>query len=168
MLNLNFDMLGSPNHASLVYDGDFSDTPPPATAPTVNPGAAEIESAVHRPTSTASGHAGRADRLRRPLGLQGRSRTTASPAGGLFTGAEVPKTAGPGGQVGRPRRTSPSTPTTTSAGDTINNVDLVAFEQMAKAAAFVTGIYASRTLNAGGGAAAPAVAPGRAEPRATT
>ena len=41
--NLNFDMLASPNHANFVYDGDFSDTPPPATAPDVNPGAAKIE-----------------------------------------------------------------------------------------------------------------------------
>ena len=32
-------MLASPNHGKFVYDGDFSDTPPPATAPNVNPGA---------------------------------------------------------------------------------------------------------------------------------
>ena len=36
-------MLASPNHANFIYDGNFSDTPPPATAPTVNPGAALIE-----------------------------------------------------------------------------------------------------------------------------
>ncbi len=41
--NLNFDMLASPNHGRFVYDGDFSDTAPPATAPDVNPGAAYIE-----------------------------------------------------------------------------------------------------------------------------
>ena len=34
--NLNFDMLALPNHANLVYDGDFADSPPPATAPDEN------------------------------------------------------------------------------------------------------------------------------------
>ncbi|HEX5782761.1 MAG TPA: M28 family peptidase, partial [Solirubrobacteraceae bacterium] len=42
--NLNFDMLASPNHGKFVYDGNFSHTTPPATAPNVNPGAAYIES----------------------------------------------------------------------------------------------------------------------------
>ena len=37
-------MLASPNHGKFVYDGDFSHTAPPATAPNVNPGAAYIES----------------------------------------------------------------------------------------------------------------------------
>jgi hypothetical protein len=40
------------------------------------------------------------------------------------------------------------------AGDTVDNIDAVGYEQMADAGAYVTGIYASRTLNAGGGAAA--------------
>ena len=68
-------MLASPNHGKFVYDGDFSHTPPPATAPTVNPGAAKIEqifvdyfNAVRIPTEPTAFD-----------GRTSRSRTTASP-----------------------------------------------------------------------------------------
>ena len=147
-------MLGSPNHAKFVYDGDFSDTAPPATAPTVNPGAAAIEQEFVK-YFTSQGLA------TEPSGFDGRSdykafQDNGKPAGGLFTGAEVPKTPAQVAKWG-------GLPTVAfdknyhGAGDDINNVDLVAFEQMAKAAAYVTGIYASRTLNAGGGASRKSV-----------
>ena len=63
--NLNFDMLASPNHANFIYDGDFSDTPPPATAPTVNPGAA-LHRAGLRELLRVPGSAHGADGVRRP------------------------------------------------------------------------------------------------------
>ena len=150
-MNLNFDMLGSPNHAKFVYDGDFSDTPAPATAPDVNPGAAEIE-------KTFNDYFASVGIAPDPSAFDGRSdykafQDNGKPAGGLFSGAEVPKTdaqaAKWGGIPGRA-----FDPNYHGAGDTIDNVDLVGYEQMADAGAFVTGTYATRTLNAGGGAAA--------------
>ena len=85
VLNLNFDMLGSPNPVSFVYDGDGSDTGP------VGPeGSGEIEAVfldyfqgANLPT--------------RPTAFDGRSDygpfiAKGIPAGGLFTGAEGLKT----------------------------------------------------------------------------
>ena len=144
MLNLNFDMLGSPNHAKFVYDGDFSDTARPATAPDLNPGSQEIERTFNDYFSSVGLQT-------EPSAFDGRSDYKAFqdkkvPAGGLFTGAEVPKTAAQatrwGGIPGRA-----FDPNYHGAGDDINNVDLVAFEQMADAAAYVAGVYANRKLN---------------------
>ena len=67
--NLNFDMLASPNHGKFVYDGDFSDTPPPATAPNVNPGAAYIERDFLKLLQVRRDRTG-PDRVRRPQRLQ--------------------------------------------------------------------------------------------------
>ena len=134
----------------LVYDGDFSDSPPPATAPTVNPGAAEIERQFNA-YFTANGIPFE------PTGFDGRSdykafQDNGKPAGGLFTGAEQPKSAAQVAKWGGLPNVAFDV-NYHGAGDTINNVDVAAFEKMAKAAAYVTGVYASRTLNAGGGAA---------------
>ena len=89
--NLNFDMLASPNHANFVYDGDFSNSTPPATAPDVNPGAAKIEQDFVN-YFTAHGIA------TEPTAFDGRSdykafQDNGVAAGGLFSGAEVAKTA---------------------------------------------------------------------------
>jgi Zn-dependent M28 family amino/carboxypeptidase len=144
MLNLNFDMLGSPNHAKFVYDGDFSDTAPPASAPALNRGSQEIE-------QTFKAYFDSVGLATEPSAFDGRSDYKAFqdrgiPAGGLFTGAEVPKTAAQAGKWGGiPGR--PFDPNYHGAGDDINNVDLVAYEQMADAAAYVAGVYANRTLN---------------------
>ena len=161
-LNLNFDMLGSPNHAKFVYDGDFSNTTPPATAPTVNPGAAEIER-VFVEYFTAVGLQSE------PSGFDGRSdykafQDNGVAAGGLFSGAEVSKTAAQAAKWGGLPNVA-FDPNYHQAGDTIGNIDAVGYEQMADAGAHVTGIYASRTLNAGGGAAA---AKARSAPSMTT
>ncbi|HEX2127985.1 MAG TPA: M28 family peptidase [Solirubrobacterales bacterium] len=89
MLNLNFDMLASPNFTRGVYDGDTSDTPPPED------GAPEGSDVIEQvfleyfasqglPTVPAE-FSGRSDYG--PFIAQG------IPAGGLFSGAEVPKTA---------------------------------------------------------------------------
>ena len=89
--NLNFDMLASPNHANFVYDGDFSHTPPPATAPNVNPGAAYIE-------RTFVNYFNSVGVQTEPSAFDGRSdykpfQDNLVAAGGLFSGAEVAKTA---------------------------------------------------------------------------
>ena len=88
LANLNFDMLASPNFARLVYDGNTDETPPPpGGAP---PGSDVIEEvfldyfeAVDLPTQ-ATAFDGRSDYG--PFIAQG------IPAGGLFSGAEDPKT----------------------------------------------------------------------------
>lgn len=87
-LYLNFDMIASPNYTFGIYDGDESDF----TAPVVVPeGSAEIED-VFEAFYTSVGEpykgtefSGRSD--------YGPFIAVGVPAGGLFTGAEVPKTA---------------------------------------------------------------------------
>ena len=87
-LYLNFDMVGSPNYIFMVYDGDQSSFPAPVPVP---PGSEAIED-VFESFYTLVGEpyddtefSGRSDY--QAFILNG------IPAGGLFTGAEVPKTA---------------------------------------------------------------------------
>ena len=87
-LYLNFDMIGSPNYVFMIYDGDESGFPAPVPVPE---GSIAIEdlfesyfTLVGEPYDDAE--------------FSGRSDYQAFianniPAGGLFTGAEVPKTA---------------------------------------------------------------------------
>jgi Zn-dependent M28 family amino/carboxypeptidase len=86
VLNLNYDMLGSPNPVSFVYDGDGS-----TTGPAGPPGSGEIE-AVFTQYFQANGLP------TRPSAFDGRSDygpfiAQGIPAGGLFSGAEALKTA---------------------------------------------------------------------------
>jgi Zn-dependent M28 family amino/carboxypeptidase len=89
-LYLNFDMVGSPNYIFMVYDGDQSSFPPPAGVP-IPEGSVQIED-LFESFYTLKGE---------PYDdtqFSGRSDYQAFivnniPAGGLFTGAEVPKTA---------------------------------------------------------------------------
>lgn len=83
--NLNFDMLGSPNYARFVYDGNGSDTP--ASGP---PGSAQIEQ-IFLDYFQSQGLA------TEPTAFDGRSDygpfiADGIPAGGLFSGAEGIKT----------------------------------------------------------------------------
>ena len=154
--NLNFDMLASPNHANFVYDGDFSDTPPPATAPAVNPGAAKIEQdfvryfTSKRVATEPSGFDGRSDY--KPFQDNGIA------AGGLFSGAEVAKTAAQvekwGGTAG-----VAFDPCYHQACDDIDNLDLDGYETLADGGAHVLATLAQdrnlrATLAAGPTAAA--------------
>jgi Zn-dependent M28 family amino/carboxypeptidase len=84
---LNFDMLGSPNFVRFVYDGDGSAGLPGGAGP---PGSDEIER-VFLEYFAAQGLAND------PTAFDGRSDygpfiAEGIPAGGLFSGAEVPKT----------------------------------------------------------------------------
>ena len=131
---INFDMLASPNHGKFVYDGDFSHTPPPATAPNVNPGAAYIE-------DTFVDYFNRVGIPTEPSAFDGRSdykpfQDNGIAAGGLFSGAEVAKTAAQvakwGGQVN-----VAFDPNYHEAGDDIDNLDHQGWEQMADGGAHV-------------------------------
>ena len=86
MAMLNFDMVGSPNYARFVYDGDGS-----ATSPAGPAGSGFIED-IFVDYFNSQGLASE------PTQFSGRSDygpfiAVGIPAGGLFTGAEVPKTA---------------------------------------------------------------------------
>jgi Zn-dependent M28 family amino/carboxypeptidase len=86
-LYLNFDMVGSPNYIFMVYDGDESGFPAPVAVPD---GSVEIEDLFESYYTFAGEPYDDAE-------FSGRSDYEAFilngiPAGGLFTGAEVPKT----------------------------------------------------------------------------
>jgi Zn-dependent M28 family amino/carboxypeptidase len=157
--NLNFDMLGSPNHGKFVYDGDFSDSPPPATAPDVNPGAAYIEDQFVDYFESVGIDTD-------PTAFDGRSdykpfQDNGIAAGGLFSGAEVAKTAEQaakwGGQAG-----VAFDPCYHQACDDIDNIDAVGFEQLSDGGAHVTAALATdpalRDSLAGGATATAAKA----------
>ena len=160
--NLNFDMLASPNHANLVYDGDFSDSPAPATAPDVNPGADRIEKEFQDYFASVGVPI-------EPTGFDGRSdykpfQDNGVAAGGLFSGAEVAKTAEQaakwGGTAG-----APFDPCYHQACDNIDNLDMVGAETLADGGAHVLATLAEdpnvrATLNSGGGAATQRAARG--------
>lgn len=134
MLNLNFDMLGSPNAVSFVYDGDGSDGGPAGPA-----GSAEIERMFldhfaslklpSRPTAfdERSDHA--------PFIARG------IPAGGLFSGAEALKTeseaADFGGAAGEPHDRCYH-----QTCDGIDNVDEAALDVLSDAAAHAVAHHA--------------------------
>lgn len=88
LLNLSFDMLASPNFVRFVYDGNTDETPPP-------PGGAPPGSdAIERVFLDYFASRGLATE---PTAFDGRTDygsfiAQGIPAGGLFSGAEVPKT----------------------------------------------------------------------------
>ena len=90
-LNLNFDMIGSPNYVRFVYDGDNSAFPVGPGAAKGPVGSGSIEAAFHRYfsgvglASSETPFSGRSD--------YGPFIAKGIPAGGLFTGAEGAKTA---------------------------------------------------------------------------
>ena len=138
--NLNFDMLGSPNFARFVYDGDLSDSaPPPSGAPA---GSGQIESVFNRYFESQ-------DLAYEPTAFDGRSDygpfiENGVAAGGLFTGAEGIKTAEQeelyGGVAGEP-----FDPCYHQACDTLFNLSHTALDQMSDAAAHATWTLARST-----------------------
>jgi Zn-dependent M28 family amino/carboxypeptidase len=120
---LNFDMVGSPNFVRFVYDGDKEP-----------PGSARIERlfrayfAAHREPVEELSLEGSSDHA--PFADAGFA------VGGLFTGADERKTAGAarrfGGAAGRPFDACYH-----QVCDTVANVDMRVFSQMADAAAVV-------------------------------
>ena len=130
---LNFDMIGSPNFARFVYDGDLSDSEPPeGGAP---PGSAQIED-MFLDYFASQGLA------TEPTAFDGRSDygpfiNAGIPAGGLFTGAEGIKTADQvaiyGGTAGQQYD-----PCYHLGCDTMLNLSNPALDQMSDAAAHAT------------------------------
>lgn len=138
-LYLNFDMVGSPNFARFLYDGDDSDGEGAGPGPD---GSDTIEDVFERffdrrnlPTE-GTDFDGRSDYG--PFILAG------IPAGGLFTGAEGIKTEEQaqlyGGTAGEPYD-----PCYHEACDTTQNIDNEALEQNADAIAFVVGYFSFNT-----------------------
>ena len=123
---LNFDMLGSPNFVRFVYDGDGT------AGPVGPPGSGTIEN-IFSSYFTSQGLASE------PTPFNGRSDygpfiEEGIPAGGLFSGAEVPKTVAQqvtyGGTAG-----VPYDPCYHLACDMFGNVSTTALDQMSDAAA---------------------------------
>jgi Zn-dependent M28 family amino/carboxypeptidase len=164
--NLNFDMLASPNHGKFVYDGNFSHTPPPATAPNVNPGAAYIESVFLKYFDSVGISPD-------PTAFDGRSdykpfQDNGIAAGGLFSGAEVAKSAAQAAKWGGMAGVA-FDPNYHQPGDDIDNLDLRGWEQMADAGAHTLATLAEdddlRDTLAGGATAAKKSAKAKSKAR---
>ena len=136
---LNFDMVGSPNYAIKLYDGDDSDA---TGAPAGPPGSAEIESQLEAFfDSRGIGHVG--------TDFDGRSDygpfiAAGIPAGGIFTGAEQPKTAEEAALFGGTAGVAYDI-CYHQACDTIANVNPTAFDVNADAIADSVARYAFNT-----------------------
>jgi Zn-dependent M28 family amino/carboxypeptidase len=137
-LNLNFDMVGSPNPVRFVYDGDGSDTETAGPAGSDRIEAEFVRWFQRQGLATA------------PTAFDGRSDygpfiDAGIPAGGLFTGAEGVKTeeeaATFGGTAGEPYD-----PCYHQACDTRDNLDEEVLDQMADAVAHATWLWSHRHL----------------------
>ena len=146
-LNLNFDMVGSPNFVRFVYDGDNSAFPVGPGSAEAPPGSGYIEQ-VFVDYFASQGLASE------PTAFSGRSDygpfiEVGIPAGGLFTGAEGIKTpeqaAVYGGTAG-----IAYDPCYHKSCDTIANVSVTAIDQMADAAAFAVITFAQNTEGVNG------------------
>ena len=133
-LNLNFDMIGSPNFVRFVYDGDGSATgiKGPSGSGTIE----EVFVDYFRSQGLAV----------EPTAFDGRSdydafTSVGIPAGGLFTGAEGVKTAEEAAIYGGTAGTSYD-PCYHQACDTTKNISSVALDQMSDAAAHATLVFA--------------------------
>jgi len=135
-LNLNFDMLGSPNFVRFVYDGDGSafGTAGPA-------GSDDIE-------HTFEAYFASRGRAIDPTAFDGRSDykpfiDVGIPAGGLFSGAEGVKTATQQARFGGVTD-EPYDRCYHKACDTYSNVSTPGLRQLSDAAAHATAVYAAR------------------------
>jgi Zn-dependent M28 family amino/carboxypeptidase len=143
-LYLNFDMVGSPNYVFFVYDGDNSDGVGAGPGPT---GSDAIEETFERFYNSVgepfkgTDFDGRSD--------YGPFIAVGIPSGGLFTGAEVPKTAAEaaiwGGTVGLP-----FDPCYHLACDTFANVNNHALDVNSDAIAYSILQYAMNTSDVNG------------------
>jgi Zn-dependent M28 family amino/carboxypeptidase len=144
-LNLNFDMIGSPNFVRFVYDGDNSTFPaaPPAVQPGP-PGSGAIEQ-VFVDYFASQGL------LNEPTPFNGRSDygpfiTAGIPAGGLFTGAEGLKTAQQAIDYGGSAGTQYD-PCYHLACDTYANNSNTALDQMSDAVAHAVLLFSKRNFD---------------------
>ncbi|NVI88623.1 M20/M25/M40 family metallo-hydrolase [Actinomadura sp. BRA 177] len=143
-LNLNFDMLASPNYVNFVYDGDNSAGQNNVEAPA---GSGAIEKAFND-------YFAKRKLATDPTPFNGRSDynafiTVGIPAGGLFTGAEGIKTPEQAATYGGTAGVAYD-PCYHSACDRYDNVNLKGFDQMIDATAAVTQKFAHSTLTVNG------------------
>lgn len=160
-LYLNFDMIASPNAGYFVYDGDDSDHVGAGPGPY---GSAQIE-------KTLTGYL--ADRGVETEGtdFDGRSDygefiAVGIPAGGLFTGAEGIKTAAEAAKWGGTAGTAYDA-CYHQLCDNLGNLDYVALDRNADAAAYTIGSYALDTQPVNGVTAnGPTAKPARTHTKA--
>jgi Zn-dependent M28 family amino/carboxypeptidase len=133
-LNLNFDMVGSPNFVRFVYDGDGSDTPVkgPTGSATIEDVFLDYFDSQGLPTE--------------PTAFDGRSDygpfiAVGIAAGGLFTGAEGIKTAEQAAIYGGTAGIAYD-PCYHQLCDTINNLSNTALDQMSDGVAHATLVFA--------------------------
>jgi Zn-dependent M28 family amino/carboxypeptidase len=136
-VNLNFDMVGSPNYVRFVYDGDASDT---ASLGSTGSGAVEDVFVSYFDSQGLASE---------PTAFDGRSDYDAFiavgiPAGGLFTGAEGIKTAEQAEIYGG-TADAPYDPCYHQACDTIANLSMDALDEMSDAIAHGTLVFAETT-----------------------
>ena len=129
-------MIGSPNPAYLVYDGDNSDN----GAPPRPGGSATVERVPLERLARRRNRRGH--RLRRPLGLRAVHRG-GHPAGGLFTGAEEVKTPEEAA-LGRPGRLAVR-PVLPPGLRPLDNIDRTALDRNVDAFAGTIGRFALST-----------------------
>ncbi|NGY61643.1 M28 family peptidase [Lentzea sp. NEAU-D13] len=143
-LYLNFDMVGSPNAAYFIYDGDDSDAvgagPGPFGSAQIEKAFADYFAAKGVPTE-GTDFSGRSD--------YGEFIAQGIPAGGLFTGAEGVKTAAQAAKWGGTAGVAYD-PCYHSKCDNLGNVDRVALGRNAGALAFVTAAYGVSTEDVNG------------------
>ncbi|MCK5923377.1 MAG: M28 family peptidase, partial [Methylococcales bacterium] len=137
-LNLNFDMIASPNYARFVYDGDGS-----ASELAGPEGSSFIEWIFNEYFSARGLHA-------EPTPFSGRSDygpfiEVGVPAGGLFTGAEGIKTAEQAGNYGGTAEEAYD-PCYHAECDTIENINLQGLDEMADAAAHAVMLFGMKDL----------------------
>jgi Zn-dependent M28 family amino/carboxypeptidase len=136
-VNLNFDMVGSPNYVRFVYDGDASDTESLSST-----GSGVVED-VFTDYFTSQGLPSE------PTAFDGRSDYDAFisvgiPAGGLFTGAEDIKTAEEAAIYGGTAGVAYD-PCYHQACDTLANLSTKALDEMSDASAHATLTFAQST-----------------------
>ncbi len=136
-VNLNFDMVGSPNYVRFVYDGDGSPTG------TAGPNGSGVVEDIFLDYFESQGLAAE------PTAFDGRSDygpfiAQGIPAGGLFTGAEEIKTAEQAAIYGGTAGIAYD-PCYHQACDTLANVNQQAIDEMADAIAHATLVFAETT-----------------------
>jgi Zn-dependent M28 family amino/carboxypeptidase len=151
-LNLNFDMVGSPNFVRFVYDGDGS------AFGVKGPSGSGLIEKVFTDFFASQGLASE------PTEFDGRSDYDAFiaagiPAGGLFTGAEGIKSAEQAAIYGGTAGIAYD-PCYHAACDDIDNLSQLALEQMTDAAAHATLTFAMTSASVNGTAKGKAVANG--------
>ncbi|MBT2400867.1 M28 family metallopeptidase [Streptomyces sp. ISL-100] len=135
-LYLNFDMIASPNAGYFVYDGDDSDRVGAGPGPE---GSAQIEKGINdfldarQIPHEGTDFTGRSD--------YGPFIEAGIPSGGTFTGAEGIKTAAQAGKFGGTAGIAYD-PNYHAAGDTIENIDMPAFDINIDIIADAVGHYA--------------------------